>query len=93
MQLLLLLTRKSTQYWSPKKRLTRHQMDHLRTLRRDFPDEWDIKKLGAQFGISYMAVKRILRSKFEPSEEVKQRQDKKAIENREKRKELSKNKQ
>ena len=69
------------------KRLTRSQMDHLRTLHRDFPEEWTVEKLQVRFGVSFSAVKRILRSKFEPSEEVKQRQDQQVMKQCEKRRE------
>ena len=73
--------------WRPKKRLTRYQMDHLRELHRDYPGEWTLTKLSKKFLISHSAVKRILRSKFEPPEEVKNRQDKKALEQKQIRKE------
>ena len=71
--------------WRPTKRLTRYQMDHLRTLNQEQPDAWPIKKLASTFGISYSAVTRILRSKFEPLPEVQQRQDAKALQQREER--------
>ena len=61
--------------WRPKKRLTRYQMEHLRTLRKEFPSHWTIDELSHHFGISYSAVKRILRSKFEPTEDITNRQD------------------
>lgn len=66
--------------WRPTKRLTWHQIDHLRTLRRNQPAEWSKTKLAHQFGISIPAVNRILKSKFEPTDEVKERQDAKAKE-------------
>jgi len=71
--------------WRPKKRLTRHEMDHLRTLREEQPDVWPIPKLATTFGISVSAVTRILRSKFEPLPEVLQRQDAKALQQKEER--------
>uniref|UniRef100_A0A1X7VVE1 Uncharacterized protein n=1 Tax=Amphimedon queenslandica TaxID=400682 RepID=A0A1X7VVE1_AMPQE len=80
-------TEKPKQPWTPMKRLSRSQMDHLRMLYRDYPQEWTVDKLQVRFGISFSAVKRILRSKFEPSEEVKQRQDQKVMKQREKRRE------
>lgn len=71
--------------WRPKKRLTHHEMDHLRTLREEQPDVWPIPKLATTFGISVSAVTRILRSKFEPLPEVLQRQDAKALQQKEER--------
>lgn len=50
-------------------------MEHLRTLRKEFPGHWTIDELSCHFGISYSAVKRILRSKFEPTEDITNRQD------------------
>ncbi len=71
--------------WKPKKRLTRYQMEHLRTLRHEDPDTWTDTKLSETFRISPSSVKRILRSKFEPSPEVQERQDTKALKQREER--------
>ena len=61
-------------------------MDHLRELHRDYPREWTLAKLSKKFLVSHSAVKRILRSRFEPSDEVRSRQDKKALERNEMRK-------
>jgi len=60
-------------------------MDHLRTLREEQPDVWPTPKLATTFGISVSAVTRILRSKFEPLPEVLQRQDAKALQQKEER--------
>lgn len=59
-------------------------MDHLKTLHNEH--KWDIKKLQLHFGISYTAVRKILRSKFEPTEEIRKRQDQRALELRNERK-------
>ena len=64
--------------WAPSKRLTWHQIDHLRTLRQTLPEEWTVKKLSQSFGISVPAIMRILKSKFEPTPEIKKRQDARA---------------
>ena len=55
-------------------------MEHLRTLKSTQPEEWTNTKISKFFGISISAVVRILRSKFEPPQEVKDRQDQKAKE-------------
>jgi len=68
----------------PQRRLTRYQMDYLRSLRADFPDLWPLRKLAKHFRISYPAVVKILKSKFQPSEEVAERQDKRTVELRNK---------
>ena len=61
--------------WRPTRRLTWHQIEHLRTLKQTQPDEWSNTKLARFFGISISALVRILRSKFDPPSEVKERQD------------------
>ena len=73
--------------WRPAKRLTHDQMDHLRNLRQMQPEEWTNKKLSEKFGISVPSVARILKSKFEASPEVRARQDAKAIQQRDHRRE------
>ena len=74
--------------WLPKKRLTRYQMDYLRTLRAESPELWTLRRLSKYFGISYVSVVRILKSKFQPSEQVVERQDALAIKQREQRKQV-----
>ena len=66
--------------WRPRKRLSRHEMNHLRTLKELNSTEWTPEKLSKTFGISKSAVKRILHSKFVPSAEVEERQEKKVKE-------------
>lgn len=73
--------------WRPLKRLTRSEMNHLRSLRQLQPEEWTTGRLSKMFGVSSSAVKRILRSKFDPSQEVEERQEKRAQEQRLKRRE------
>jgi len=55
-------------------------MEHLKSLKMTQPEEWTNTKLSQSFGISVSAVVRILRSNFEPPQEVKDRQDQKAKE-------------
>ena len=74
--------------WQPTKRLTWYQIDHLKTLRTTQPDEWTLKKLADAFGISISAVTRILKSKFVPSDNIKERQDAAAAEQTRKRREI-----
>ena len=51
------------------------------------PEEWTNKKLSAKFGISIPSVARILKSKFSAPPEVRARQDAKALEQRDERRE------
>lgn len=73
--------------WQPTKRLTWYQIEHLKTLRKTQPEKWSVKQLADSFGISTSAVSRILKSRFEPSDETKERQDVMATEQARKRKE------
>ncbi len=50
--------------WRPTKRLPWHQIEYLRTLRQEDPEEWTHSKLAKQFGISVSAVTRVLKSKY-----------------------------
>ena len=71
--------------WRPKKRLTRYQMTHLKTLKEMQPDEWTNVKLANYFGICVSSVVRILKSKYEPPPEVQERQDARALQQRDER--------
>ena len=73
--------------WQPVKRLTHDQMEHLRNLRAMKPEEWTHKKLADVFGVSVPSVTRILKSKFEAPPEVRARQDAKARQQRDERRE------
>ena len=85
-------TQQPTTRWSPKKKLTRYQMEYLRSLRSESPELWTLRRLSKYFGISYISVVKILKSKFHPSEEVVERQDARASKLREQRKHLLKEK-
>ena len=62
-------------------------MDHLRNLKQMQPEEWTNQKLATKFGISIPSVIRILKSKFDAPPEVRARQDAKALQQRDKRRE------
>lgn len=74
------MQRMGNDLWRPKKRLTLDQMDHLRHLKREKPDDWSNESLAKAFGISVPAVVRILKSKFEGTPEIRAKQDAKAKE-------------
>ena len=79
--------RRGHNHWQPMKRLTHEQMDHLRNLKQMQPEEWTNQKLATKFGISLQSVIRILKSKFDASPEIRARQDTKALQQRDKRRE------
>ena len=69
------------------KRLTHEQMDHLRNLKQMKLEEWTNQKLASKFGISVPSVIRILKSKFDATPEMRARQDTKALQQRDRRRE------
>ena len=68
--------------WRPLKRLSRREMNHMRELKELQPEEWSNERLGRVFGVSGSAVRRILKSRFEPSSEVEERQERRVEEQR-----------
>ncbi|KAJ1967348.1 Required for respiratory growth protein 9 mitochondrial [Dimargaris xerosporica] len=69
--------------WSPTKRVARSTMERIRFLRTNLPDTYTIPRLSAEFKISFEAVRRILKSKYIPSERVRARQEEKRMAKRE----------
>ncbi|KAK2464565.1 hypothetical protein APHAL10511_003423 [Amanita phalloides] len=55
--------------WSPPKKLSREAMDGLRQLHRFDPETFTTPVLAEKFRVSPEAVRRILKSKWEPSRE------------------------
>ncbi|KAF7727451.1 Required for respiratory growth protein 9 mitochondrial [Apophysomyces ossiformis] len=61
--------------WKPIKRVSRTTMEKIRTLRHMYPDVYNTVRLSAEFKISTEAVARILKSKFRPTPDIQQRQE------------------
>jgi hypothetical protein len=59
--------------WSPPKRLSREAMDGLRIFHAQNPDIFTTPVLASKFRISPEAVRRILKSKWEPTRERRQK--------------------
>lgn len=55
--------------WNPRKRLSPDALDGIRTLHAKFPDKFTTPILAEQFKVSPDAIRRILKSKWKPSEE------------------------
>ncbi|KAK9763418.1 hypothetical protein K7432_009901, partial [Basidiobolus ranarum] len=68
--------------WNPSKKVARSTMEKIRFLKNELPEEWTIDKISKEFKISFEAVRRILRSKFQPKPEVLQRQEEKRLRQR-----------
>lgn len=63
------MKRKFPDGWDPPKRLSRDNMDRLRAMHRSDPDKFATPVLADEFRISVEAVRRILKSRFEPTAE------------------------
>ncbi|KAI9230235.1 MAG: hypothetical protein DHS80DRAFT_21554 [Piptocephalis tieghemiana] len=61
--------------WRPVKRLARSTMEKMRFLRQSIPEKYDVATLSKEFGVSFEVARRILRSRYDPSKEVRQRQE------------------
>jgi len=57
--------------WDPPRKLSRDAMDGLRALHTHNPEQFTTPVLAAQFRISPEAVRRILKSKWQPSDETR----------------------
>ncbi|KAI9145701.1 Neugrin-domain-containing protein [Paraphysoderma sedebokerense] len=82
-QKLLSKQSRNSEPWCPKKRLSRNDMEKIRFLHRELPNQHTIPHLSSQFKVSYETIKRILRSKFAPTIETIQRQESKRKSQRE----------
>ena len=64
-----LLNKFGTATWSPRKRLSPDALSGIRALHAQYPLKYTTPVLAAQFQISPEAIRRILKSKWTPSEE------------------------
>ncbi|KAJ2790668.1 Required for respiratory growth protein 9 mitochondrial, partial [Coemansia linderi] len=55
--------------WEPEKKIATSSMEKIRLLNSEFPDVWTMQRLSEQFKVSQETVRRILKSKFRPSEQ------------------------
>ncbi|KAI8086468.1 uncharacterized protein BX664DRAFT_335874 [Halteromyces radiatus] len=62
--------------WKPTKRVSRVTMEKIRSLAAMYPDHYNTVSLATEFKISPEAVKRILKSKFQPDILTAERQEK-----------------
>ncbi|KAL1923350.1 uncharacterized protein VTP21DRAFT_8330 [Calcarisporiella thermophila] len=62
--------------WRPPKRVSRSTMEKIRFLHRELPGEYNTAKLAQEFKITSEAVRRILKSRYVPTPEVIERQEK-----------------
>lgn len=74
----LALARKYPDGWAPMSKLSHEAQHGLRLLHAADPDRFDVATLGKRFRISPESVRRILRSKWRPTEEAAQRQNMRA---------------
>ncbi|KAI4240255.1 MAG: hypothetical protein L6R42_011561 [Xanthoria sp. 1 TBL-2021] len=55
--------------WTPRKRLSPDALEGIRALHAQFPDKFSTPVLANQFEVSAEAIRRILKSKWRPSDE------------------------
>ncbi|KAL8778906.1 MAG: hypothetical protein Q9213_007191 [Squamulea squamosa] len=55
--------------WTPRKRLSPDALEGIRVLHNQFPDKYTTPVLADQFEVSAEAIRRILKSKWRPSDE------------------------
>ncbi|KAI9299157.1 hypothetical protein K502DRAFT_361692 [Neoconidiobolus thromboides FSU 785] len=68
--------------WNPTKRISRTAMERIRFLAKELPHDWPLLKISEEFKIAPEAVRRILKSKFQPSQSVIEHQENKRREKR-----------
>ncbi|KAM5173174.1 neugrin [Mantella aurantiaca] len=59
----------------PERRLTWSAMEQIRYLKQELPEEWTVERLADGFNVSTDVIRRVLKSKFVPSEARKMKQD------------------
>lgn len=69
------LEKKFEEGWHPRKKLPPDSLDTIRHLHATKPDVWTTPVLAEQFKISPEAIRRILKSKWQPSEEERERRE------------------
>lgn len=69
------LEKKFTEGWHPRKKLPPDSLDTIRHLHATKPDVWTTPVLADQFKISPEAIRRILKSKWQPTEEERERRE------------------
>uniref|UniRef100_A0A8C9TVQ0 Neugrin n=1 Tax=Scleropages formosus TaxID=113540 RepID=A0A8C9TVQ0_SCLFO len=62
----------------PSRRLTWDAIQQIRYLKQEFPEEWTVERLAEGFSVSRDVIGRVLRSKFVPPAERRERQDARA---------------
>ncbi|KAL9036839.1 MAG: hypothetical protein Q9180_004066, partial [Flavoplaca navasiana] len=58
-----------SQGWKPRKRLSPDALEGIRALHAQFPDKYSTPVLADQFKVSAEAIRRILKSKWRPSDD------------------------
>ncbi|XP_066096219.1 neugrin [Saccopteryx bilineata] len=64
---------------APPRTLTREAMEQIRYLHKEFAESWSVPKLAEGFDVSTDVIRRVLKSKFVPTLELKLKQDQKVL--------------
>ncbi|KAI8375403.1 hypothetical protein EDC96DRAFT_497097 [Choanephora cucurbitarum] len=76
----LFTTKPTSERWLPKKRVSRPTMDKIRLLAALQPSIYNPVRISQEFKLSVEAVKRILKSKYLPTQKDAERQEKNRFE-------------
>lgn len=74
------LEKKFEDGWHPRKKLPPDSLDTIRHLNATKPDVWTTPVLADQFKVSPEAIRRILKSKWQPTEEERERREERWVE-------------
>jgi hypothetical protein len=74
------LEKKFEEGWHPRKKLPPDSLDTIRHLHATKPDVWTTPVLADQFKVSPEAIRRILKSKWQPTEEERERREERWVE-------------
>ncbi|XP_037688994.1 neugrin [Choloepus didactylus] len=64
---------------APPRTLTWEAMEQIRYLHKEFAESWSVPRLAEGFNVSTDVIRRVLKSKFVPTLEQKQKQDQKVL--------------
>lgn len=74
------LENKFEEGWHPRKKLPPDSLDTIRHLHATKPDVWTTPVLADQFKVSPEAIRRILKSRWQPTEEERERREERWVE-------------
>lgn len=74
-----IMRRKMTPAGPPQRKLTWDAMEQIRFLKQEQPEEWSVERLAESFSVPPEVIRRVLRTKFVPLPERREKQDAKVM--------------